>query len=99
MKVLRGIPASPGLAVGSATVIRPLLPVDVTAKRTASASAETARLEQALGQAITHLDTLRSAAKGMTADMLAAQLEMLDDPELKQGAVDLIAADSTAEAA
>ncbi len=99
MKLLRGIPASPGLVVGSATVIRPLPPVDVTAKRTANATAETKRLEEAIGQAITHLDSLRRAAKGMTADMLAAQLEMLDDPELKQGAVDLIAAGSTAEAA
>src|SRR5450759_3149175 len=99
MNVLRGIPAAPGLVIGPAHTIRPFPPVDITAKRAVDASIETERLEQAIGQAITRLDTLRSAAKGPTANILEAQREMLDDPELKQGADDLIASGFTAEAA
>ncbi len=63
------------------------------------ASAETSRLTEAIGQALIRLDTLRSSASGATADILAAQREMLDDPELKQGADDLIVTGLTAEAA
>jgi phosphoenolpyruvate-protein phosphotransferase len=99
MKILRGTPAAPGLAIGSAHTIRPFPPVDITAKRTTEASVETERLEQAIGQAITRLDTLRVAAKGPTANILEAQREMLDDPELKQGADDLVTSGFTAEAA
>lgn len=99
MKVLHGIPAAPGLALGSARMIRPAPPIDVTAQRAADASAETARLERAIEQAIARMDTLRSAARGQTADILEAQREMLSDPELKQGADDLVAAGFTAEAA
>src|SRR5438128_10760353 len=99
MKILRGIAAAPGLAIGIAQTIHPAPPVDVTAQRTGDVSAETARLERAIGQAMAHLDTLRSAASGPTADMLEAQREMLDDPELKQGADGLIEAGFTAEAA
>jgi len=99
MKVLHGIPAAPGLVIGSAQVIRPAPPVDVTAQRTTDTTVETARLEQAIGQAKTRLDALRSAARGPTSDMLEAQREMVDDPELKQEAGALIAAGLAAEAA
>jgi phosphoenolpyruvate-protein phosphotransferase len=99
MKVLHGIPAAPGLAIGPAHIIRPAPPVDVTAQRTVDTAVETARLERAIGQVIASLDRLQSAASGSTADMLAAQREMVDDPELKQGADVLIAAGFTAEAA
>jgi len=58
-----------------------------------------ARLAQAIQQAIARLDTLRMAAGGSTADILEAQREMLDDPELKEGADALIATGFTAEAA
>ena len=99
MKILHGIPAAPGLAIGPAHIIRPAPPVDVTARRTVDTAVETARLERAIGQAIASLDRVQSAASGSTADMLAAQREMVDDPELKEGADALIAADFTAEAA
>jgi phosphoenolpyruvate-protein phosphotransferase len=99
MKVLHGIPAAPGLAIGPAHIIRPAPPVDVTAQRTVDTAVETARLERAIGQAIASLDRLQSAASGSTADMLAAQREMVDDPELKEGADALIGAGLTAEAA
>lgn len=99
MKVLHGIPASPGLAVGPAHTIRPFPAVDITAQRTVDQSVEMARLERAIEQAVARMDTLRSATRGATADILAAQQEMMDDPELKQGAADLVAAGFAAEAA
>ncbi|HYT27873.1 MAG TPA: phosphoenolpyruvate--protein phosphotransferase [Ktedonobacteraceae bacterium] len=99
MKVLHGIPASPGIAIGSAQTIHPVPSVDVTAKRSVDEAVEMARLAQAIQQAIARLDTLRTAAGGSTADILEAQREMLDDPELKEGADALIASGFTAEAA
>ena len=99
MKFLHGIPASPGLALGSAHIIRPAPHVDITEQRTADATGEISRLERAIEQAISYLDTLGSAARGPTADILAAQREMLDDPELRQGADALIETGFTAEAA
>ncbi len=99
MKVLHGIAASPGLAVGPAHTIRPFPAVDITAQRTVDQSVEMARLERAIEQAVARMDTLRSATRGATADILAAQQEMMDDPELKQGAADLVAAGFAAEAA
>ncbi len=99
MKVLHGIAAAPGLASGTAHTIRPAPAVDVTAQRTVDASAEITRLERAIAQAIISLDALRGIASGSTADILEAQREMLDDPELKQGADALISAGVTAEAA
>jgi phosphotransferase system enzyme I (PtsI) len=99
MKELHGIPAAPGLAIGVAHVIRPALPVDITARRAVDAAQETFRLEQATAQAIASLETLRQMAKGPTADMLGAMREMLDDPELKEQANALIADGFSAEAA
>src|SRR5205807_4384379 len=99
MEALQGIPSAGGLAIGIAHVIRPAPPIDVTAQRTTDPSIEIARLEGAIGQAIGRMDALRSTASGLTADILEAQREMLDDPELKQGADDLISSGFTAEAA
>src|SRR2546430_6577355 len=99
MKVLRGIPASPGLAIGIALTIRPATPVDIMAQRTGDSAEEIARLEQAIAQALTHMTLLQNAAQGTTADILAAQREMMDDPELRQGAIDLIQEGFTAGAA
>ncbi|MDQ6660338.1 MAG: phosphoenolpyruvate--protein phosphotransferase [Chloroflexota bacterium] len=99
MKVLQGIAAAPGLAIGSTHMIRPAPPVDITAQRTTDTEVETLRLEQAIGLALARLDALQSAASGATADILAAQHEMMDDPELKEGAEAQIAAGFTADAA
>jgi len=99
MKILQGIRAAPGLAIGSTHIIRPAPAVDITEQRTVDAPGEISRLERATEQAIARLDTLRSAASGDTAGILEAQREMLDDPELKQGADALIEAGFTAGAA
>jgi phosphoenolpyruvate-protein phosphotransferase len=48
---------------------------------------------------MTHLEQLQSAASAPLADMLLAQREMLDDPEMKQAAIALIAGGSSAAAA
>jgi phosphoenolpyruvate-protein phosphotransferase len=69
------------------------------AQRMVAPSEEIARLERAISQANARMETLQSAATGTTADILAAQREMMDDPELKQGAIDLIQEGFKAEAA
>lgn len=99
MKNLHGIPAASGLAIGPAHIIHPAPSVDISAQRTADTQGEIARLEQAIAHAIVRLDTLRSKASAATADILAAQREMLDDPELKEGADALIDTGFSAEAA
>lgn len=99
MNVLRGVPASPGLVIGIAQVLRPAPPVDIEARHTGDAAGEITRLEQAIQSALLRLDTLRGAASGQTAEILEAQREMLDDPELKQGAEELINDNLSAAAA
>lgn len=99
MKVLRGIPAAPGLALGPALTLRPAPSVDPNERREAEAAEEIARLEQAITQATALLEELKSTASGALVDILAAQREMLDDPELKRGAVELIENGSSAAAA
>ena len=99
MKVLRGIPAAPGLAIGPALILRSAPPVDLSEQREAEAPAEIARLEQAIAQAIALLEILQHTANGSLAEILAAQREMLDDPDLKERTVTLIASGSSAEAA
>ncbi len=99
MKILQGIAAAPGLIISTAHVIHPLPEVDTTRQRTSEVQEETTRLAQAIELAISQLDKLSSAANDTTADILAAQREMLDDPDLKQGAEELIATGFAAEAA
>lgn len=99
MKILSGIPAAPGLVIGRAHVVRPVPAVDVHARHAGSSEQEKERLEQAIARAVARLDTLRGKANGATAEILVAQREMLDDPELKQGAYELIDTGLAAEAA
>ncbi|MFL5662273.1 MAG: phosphoenolpyruvate--protein phosphotransferase [Ktedonobacteraceae bacterium] len=99
MKSLHGIPAASGLAIGPAHIIHPAPSVDISARRTTDSQGEVSRLERAISHAIVRLDTLRSKASASTADILAAQREMLDDPELKEGAEALIDTGFSAEAA
>lgn len=99
MNVLRGVPAAPGLVIGAAHVIAPPAPVDLSAQRTTDAATETARLDDAIAGVLAHLEALRSRTSGDAADILAAQREMLDDPELREGATALIAEGASAEAA
>jgi phosphoenolpyruvate-protein phosphotransferase (PTS system enzyme I) len=99
MKLLRGIPASPGIVTGSAQTIRPVPPVNIMEQRKVDAPVEIVRLERAIGRAIARLDKLLSASHGPVTAILGAQREMLDDPELKQGADALIVSGFSGEAA
>lgn len=99
MTVLRGIAAAPGLAMGPALTLQPAPPVDLTEQRVLETTEETARLLSALERATALLERVQKTARGQLADILAAQREMLDDPELKQGAIELITAGFSAEAA
>lgn len=99
MKVLRGIPASPGLAMGPALTIRSAPPVDPQEQRQADSQAEILRLEEAITRAGLFLEKLQHTSDGQLAEILAAQREMLDDPELKEQASALIEEGSSAEAA
>ena len=99
MKVLRGIPAAPGLAIGPALILRSAPPVDPQEQRATDSPTEIARLEQAIEQADSFLEKLQQTATGPLADILAAQREMLADPELKQKSLELIASGSSAAAA
>ena len=97
--MLRGVPAAPGLAIGTAHVIAPLAPVDLTARRSVDSMTETARLDAAMAAMRTQLEALSARAGGPTADILAAQREMLDDPDLHDGASAAIDDGASAEAA
>lgn len=99
MKVLRGIPAAPGLAIGPALTIRSAPPVDLQEMREADSPAEIQHLEEAIAQAGAFLEKLQHTASSSLADILAAQREMLADPELKEQAVELIEGGSSAAAA
>ena len=99
MKTLRGISAAPGIAIGPAHIIHPTAVVNITEQHTGDAASETSRLTSAIKQAIIRLDILRGNATGDTAAILAAQREMLDDPELKEAAAALIASGFAASAA
>lgn len=99
MKTLHGVPAAPGLALGSALVLQPVQAVDFSEQRTLEAPAETARLMQAITRAINLLEGLQKTASKPLSDVLAAQREMLDDAELQQGATALIVGGFSAEAA
>ena len=99
MKVLRGIAAAPGLAMGPALTIRSAPPVDLQEQREADSPEETHHLEQAIIRAATFLEKLQRTASKPLAEILAAQREMLDDPELKQKSIELIESGSSAAAA
>lgn len=99
MKVLRGIPAAPGLAVGPVHIVGSAPPVDLQERRDTDSATERQRLEQAIIQAGTLLEKLAHTAAGNLAEILTAQREMLDDPELKRQAGELIDGGSSAAAA
>ncbi|HET8842902.1 MAG TPA: phosphoenolpyruvate--protein phosphotransferase [Ktedonobacteraceae bacterium] len=99
MKILHGIPAAAGLAIGPALVLLPTPEVNLNEKRERGDSEEITRLEDAISQAGGMLEQLQQTVQGSPAEILAAQREILNDPELKQGAVELITAGYSAEAA
>jgi phosphoenolpyruvate-protein phosphotransferase len=87
------------MALGPAFVLHLTLPVDPDEQRETDAATETARLDQAITQAIALLENMQSTAPASLADILLAQREMLADPEMKRAASALIADGTSAAAA
>ncbi len=85
----RGVPASPGLAMGA--LVRLAAHAHAVAETVESASAEKTRLEAAIGQAKNELAALIAANDAMGADILEFQRELLDDAALAEPAFAAIA--------
>jgi phosphoenolpyruvate-protein phosphotransferase len=97
MKTLQGIPAVTGIALGVAHVIKPLAPITAATQRTCEE--EIARLTAALNSGKAQLATLQATMTGETAEIIATQHEILDDPELYEQSLALIQTGISAEAA
>jgi len=92
---LPGVIASRGLAVGRSVrlVVR-----DIEVPQTgAGVSHETLRLDRARAQVRTRMGVAHASASGAAREIVEAHLELLDDPELIEKALELIADGSSAE--
>jgi len=98
-RCLRGAGASPGLAIGTVVLLAPQeLP---TIQATGSSDEERQKLDRALAQARQQLETLSAPSGGSTvqAGIFRAHLELLDDPDLVEFSLELIAGGTGAVAA
>jgi phosphocarrier protein FPr/phosphocarrier protein len=85
---LPGVIASPGLAVGHAVWLA-MREIEVQ-QAGAGVSYEAAQLDRAKARVRTRLQAARAAASGTAREIVTAHLELLDDPELMEGALALI---------
>jgi multiphosphoryl transfer protein len=86
--VIRGVTASPGIAVGKAVQVgRPELTV---VESGAGVSFETTRLTAGLSVVRTELDRRANSSSGALREVMEAHLAFLDDPELTRVAQDLL---------
>lgn len=82
--LLPGVPAAPGLAIGTARFFRlPELTIDPVGK---GASLERARLEDGIARVARAIDADLSHAAGPMRSILAAHRAMLDDPDMLETA-------------
>lgn len=100
---LKGIPASPGVAVGPAALYRPRLP-EVAIRHVDAPADEWQRLQEAVGAARVEIETLHRKALSQVgrneAAIFEAHLLILEDPTILEAARDLIFTESiNAEAA
>lgn len=86
---LAGVVASPGLAVGRAVRLA-VREIEVSPKG-AGVAHETSQLDQARLQVRSRLQAARASAAGTARQIIEAHLELLEDPELTEGARALIA--------
>jgi multiphosphoryl transfer protein len=86
---LPGVVASRGLAVGQAVRLA-VREIEVTPAG-AGVSHETLQLERARAQVRTRLEAARATASNTAREIVAAHLELLDDPELTEKSLGLIA--------
>lgn len=102
MKHLEGIPASGGIAIGSAFLHHPLSMV-TTERVITNTDAELVRFRYALAEARTQLDQIRIDAEATVgaeaASIFKAQQLMLGDPDLLQGIETRICSGANAESA
>jgi phosphoenolpyruvate-protein phosphotransferase (PTS system enzyme I) len=84
---LTGRPASPGLAIGSVTVLTTTVAGRTT---TGDPAQEVAALKAAIEGASAELAEMIAAAQGEVADILEFQVAMLEDDALAEGAYDAI---------
>ena len=94
---IQGVRAAPGLAVGPAFHLSQA-PVEPPAG-SSDAATERAALEAALSTVRADLVRQASAARGAAREILSAHLELLDDPELRDGSRAAIDAGQSAGAA
>ena len=86
---LPGVIASRGLAVGQAVRFA-AREIEVT-RSGAGVSHETLQLDQARARVRSRLQAARASAVGAAREIVEAHLELLDDPELTDGALALVA--------
>ncbi|HEV2271620.1 MAG TPA: phosphoenolpyruvate--protein phosphotransferase [Steroidobacteraceae bacterium] len=91
---LSGVIASRGLAVGQAVRFA-VREIEVT-QAGAGVAHESQRLDRARTDVRTRLQTAHASASGAASEIVAAHLELLDDPELTDEALTLIAGGASA---
>ena len=91
---LPGVIASRGLAVGQAVRIA-IREIEVT-KPGAGVAHETSQLERARAEVRNRLEAARASASGTAREIVEAHLELLDDPELTEKSLALIAGGASA---
>jgi phosphocarrier protein FPr/phosphocarrier protein len=91
---LPGVIASRGLAVGQAVRLA-VREIEVT-QAGAGIRHETLQLERARAQVRTRLEVTRASAAATAREIVEAHLELLDDPEIAESALTLIANGSSA---
>jgi len=94
---LRGVAASPGLALGP-LVRLPEVAAAASGRPAGDPDHELGRLKQALARAAADLARLAEGQGGMAAEVLAVQQELLEDPALVEAAAEVIAGGEPAAA-
>lgn len=98
-RVLRGVSAAGGIALGAALVYRPDSPAERPARAAGSTEQERARFEAATIQAERELDALIAGADQQGQEILQAHKLMLQDPELRSLVEAGVAAGQSADGA
>ncbi|MFZ5815957.1 MAG: phosphoenolpyruvate--protein phosphotransferase [Bacillota bacterium] len=98
-RVLRGVSAAAGIAVGGAVVYRPDTAGQSAERAAGSPEQERARFEAALVQVERDLDALMARADQQGQEILGAHKLMLQDPELRAMVEGAVGAGKSADAA
>lgn len=88
VRVVRGVRAAPGMAVGRAVRIR--VAEIAVPERGAGVARESAELHRALGEVRARLELAASSGGRQRRDILSAHIALVDDPELRGAALGFI---------